>query len=276
MPIHPTAVIDSKAEIDPTVEIGPYVVIEGPVMIRANCLIKSHAFLTGHTEIGERTEIHPFAIVGNTPQDFHHTGERSYCKIGKGVIIREGATVHLGTQPESSTVIGDDCLLMAYSHVGHNCQLGKGVKVYNLALLAGHVEAEDGVIFSASTLIHQFVRCGKLAFIAADARVSTDIPPFMLAFGESTIVQYNRIGMQRAGYQSADINEIRQAFRVLYRSGLTRRNAIAQLAEMIQTNAGKELLKFISVDSKRGYCIGSKGHRNRGGDDENEKGHHLQ
>lgn len=263
MAIHPTAVIDRQADLDSTVEVGPYVVIEGPVKIGPNTQIKAHAFLSGWTQIGRACEIHPFAVVGGPPQDFHYKGERSYVKIGDRVVIREGSTVHRGSQPESATVIGDECLLMAYSHVGHNCRLARGVKVYNMAALSGHVEIDEAAIVSGYAGVHQFTRIGTLAFIAGDARACMDVPPFMTAFGESTIVQYNAIGMKRSGYTAEDINEIREAFRILYRSGQLFRKSIEQVAAMVKTRAGKQLVEFLQAESKRGYCLGSPGHRQR-------------
>lgn len=263
MAIHPTAVIDKHAEIDSTADIGPYVVIEGPVRIGSNTAVKAHAFLSGWTQIGEACEIHPFAVVGHLPQDFHFGGERSYCTIGDRVIIREGSTVHRGTQPESSTIIGDECFLMAYSHVGHNCILGKGAKVYNLALLAGHVELGDNAIVSGSAMVHQFVRVGKLAFIAAGARIVMDVPPFFMAFGESTVVQHNIVGMRRAGYDKQALQDIRQAFRTLYRSGLQFRKAVEELSRTVRTPAGTELLEFLKAESPRGVCAGNVAHRPR-------------
>jgi len=263
MAIHPTAIIDPKAEIDSTADIGPYVVIEGPVKIAADTRIRAHVYLSGWTEIGQRCDIHPFAVIGYMPQDFHYGGERSYCKIGNDVVIRESATVHRGTQPESETVVGDECFLLAHSHVGHNCRLGRGVKVYNMAALSGHVETDDQAIISGYALVHQFCRIGKLAFISAAARTTMDVPPFMTCYGEATIVQCNVIGMRRAGYDRQAIDEVRQAYRILYRSGQTFRKAAAQVAQMVQTDAGRELSAFISVDSKRGYCAGSTGHRDR-------------
>jgi len=264
MPIHPTAVVDPQAQIDSTVDIGPYAIIEGPVQIGAQSKVRAHAFLTGWTEIGERVDIHPFAVVGHMPQDFHYQGERSYCKIGNDVVIREGATIHRGTQPESWTIIGDECLLMAYAHVGHNCRLGRGVKVYNMAALSGHVEADDLAIFSGYALVHQFVRIGSLAFVAGGTRVTNDVPPFMTCFGESTIVQTNVIGMRRNGYGPTDIHEIHDAFRLFYRSGLTWRKAIEQFQAAVTTRAGHQLADFVAVESKRGYCVGGKHHRDRG------------
>lgn len=267
MAIHPTAVIDPQAEIDSTADVGPYVVIEGPVRVGPKTSIRAHAFLSGWTTIGEACEIHPFAVIGHLPQDFHYHGEKSYCKIGDRVVIREGSTVHRGTQPESTTVIGDECFLMAYSHVGHNCILGRGAKIYNLALLAGHTEVGDNAIISGSCLIHQFVRIGKLAFVAAAARVTMDVPPFLMAFGESTVVQHNIIGMRRAGYDSTAIREIREVFRQLYRTGRMFSQAVRDLATMVHTPAGREMLDFLQAESKRGICAGGSGHRQRGKQD---------
>ncbi|UCD30433.1 MAG: acyl-ACP--UDP-N-acetylglucosamine O-acyltransferase, partial [Planctomycetota bacterium] len=265
MAIHPTAIIDSMAKIDSTANIGPYTVIEGPVTIGANTQIRAHAYINGTTEIGNNCDIHPFAVVGNYPQDFHYQDKPSYCKIGNNVVIREGATIHRGTQPESSTIINDECFLMAYSHVGHNCILGKGVKIYNMAALSGHVEVGDNAIVSGYSVIHQFVRIGSLAFIAAAARVGMDVPPFFMCYGESTIVQHNAIGMKRSGYDNNSITEIRQAYRTLYRSGLTFRKAVAQLGQTAKTEAGRQLLEFISAESKRGYCAGGVHSRDRMG-----------
>ncbi|NLX20996.1 MAG: acyl-ACP--UDP-N-acetylglucosamine O-acyltransferase [Phycisphaerae bacterium] len=261
MAIHPTAVIDRQAEIDPTAEIGPYVIIEGPVKIAAHTQVRAHAYLSGWTEIGERCDIHPLAVVGHMPQDFHYGGERSYCKIGNGVVIRESATVHRGTQPESTTWVGDECFLLAHSHVGHNCRLGRGVKVYNMAALSGHVEADDFAIISGYGAVHQFTRIGRYAFVAGGARALMDVPPFMTCYGVSTIVQYNAIGMRRAGFDTAAINEIRRAFRLLYGSGIPFSRAATQLAETVETDAGRMLVEFLQAESKRGYCAGSRSHR---------------
>jgi UDP-N-acetylglucosamine acyltransferase len=263
MAIHPTAVIDRQAEIDSSARIGPYVVVEGPVRVGAGTNVRAHAYLSGWTQIGAACEIHPFAVVGHFPQDFHYSGERSYCKIGDRVVIREGATVHRGTQPESWTIIGDECLLMAYAHVGHNCELGKGAKIYNTVLLAGHVEVGDNAIVSGASLVHQFVRIGKLAFIAGGARVTMDVPPFFMAYGESTVVQHNVIGMRRAGHDRDAIQEVRQAFRTLYRSGHTFRRAVEQLAASVRTPAGQELVAFLQTESRRGICAAGRSSRNR-------------
>ncbi|HSW46805.1 MAG TPA: acyl-ACP--UDP-N-acetylglucosamine O-acyltransferase [Phycisphaerae bacterium] len=263
MAIHPTAVIAREAELDTTVDVGPYVVIEGAVRVGPGTRILAHVYLSGWTEIGKECEIHPFAVVGAPPQDFHYHGERSYTKIGDRVVIREGATVHRGTQPESPTVIGDECLLMAYAHVGHNCRISRGAKIYNLAALSGYVEIGESAIVSGYSGIHQFTRVGTLAFISGAARITMDVPPFMTAFGESTIVQYNAIGMKRSGYTAEDINEIRLAFHILYRSGRLFSKSVEQVTSTVKTRAGRQLAEFLTGESKRGYCMGSPGHRQR-------------
>jgi UDP-N-acetylglucosamine acyltransferase len=262
MAIHPTAIIDPKAELDSTVEVGPYAIIDGPVKIGARTRIRAHAHLSGWSELGEECDIYPFAVVGGDPQDFHFKGERSYCKLGNRVIMREGSSVHRGSYPESATVIGDGTVFLATAHAGHNCELGRNVQVQHGALLAGHVFAEDRAIIGASSLTHQFVRIGSLAFIAAGARVSNDVPPFMICQGETTLVTHNVVGMRRAGYSPEAIFEIRQAYRTLYRSGLLFRDAVKRLADTVKTDAGQLLVRFLQSESKRGFAAGGT-HRTR-------------
>ncbi len=263
MPIHPTAVIDRQAEIDPTAEIGAYVVVEGPVRIGARTTVRPHAYLCGWTTVGCDCDIHAFAAVGDLPQDFHYNGERSYCRIGDKVNIREGVSIHRGSQPESATIIGDECFLMAYSHVGHNCELGRGVKITNLSALGGHVQIGDLAIVSGSCVAHQFVRIGKLAFVAGGCRVTMDAPPFFTIYGDSTVVTHNVVGMRRAGYDAESLREIRSSLRLLYRSGQGFRQALAELIPRVQTPAGRELVAFLQEPSRRGICSGGQPHRQR-------------
>lgn len=263
MPIHPTAVIDRQAELDETADIGPYVIVEGPVRIGPRTRVRAHAFLSGWTQVGEDCDIHPYAVVGHLPQDFHYSGERSYCTVGARVVIREGVTVHRGTQPESSTTVGDECLLMAYCHVGHNCELARGAKIYNMAALSGHVQVGENAIVSGGGLVHQFTRIGKLAFVAAGTRIGMDVPPFLTAYGESTVIGHNVVGMRRAGYEPQDIHEIRKLFRAIYRSGATFSQAVRNTAPEVRTRAGQELLAFLQTDSRRGFCAAGRSGRAR-------------
>ena len=149
MAIHPAAIVDKQAEIDPTAEIGPYAVIEGPVTIRAGTRVYPNAYISGWTEIGQGCEIHPGAVIGHLPQDFHFHPCRSYCRIGDGTIVREFASIHRGTQPESATILGKGCFILGYSHIGHNCVLGDGVKLYNMAACSGHVDVGEKAVISA-------------------------------------------------------------------------------------------------------------------------------
>lgn len=259
MPIHPTAIIDKQAQIDPSAEIGPHVVVEGPVKIGANVKIYPNAYLAGWTEIGERCEIHPGAVVGHLPQDFHFSGERTYCRIGAGTIIREFASIHRGTQPESSTIVGENCFILGYAHIGHNCELGSGVKVYNCTGLSGHVIVGDNAIISGYVLVHQFARIGEYVMVGGGARVTKDVPPYMKTLNESQCVGYNAIGLRRSGqFTPEEVNEVREAYRTLFRSELPFRKAVEAFTEKARTRTGKRILEFLASPSKLGFIGGRK------------------
>lgn len=262
MAIHPRAIVDSQAQVDSSAEIGPYAVIEGPVRIGPGTRVYPHTYLTGWTTIGANCEVHPTAVVGHLPQDYHFTGERSYCRIGEGTVIREGVSIHRGSQPESSTIIGARCLLMACSHAGHNCELGEEVTLMNGVLLAGHVQVGSHAIISGNVAVHQFVRIGELAMIGGLTKVTMDAPPFMTVAGEDECVGVNLVGLRRRGYDAAARSELREAYRRLYRSGRPFRESVAALAERVQTAAGRRLVEFLQSESKRGICGGRAG---RGG-----------
>ena len=180
MPIHPTAVIHPEARIDESADIGPYVVIDGPVQVGPQVRVYAHAYLTGWTEIAAGCQIHPHAVVGHLPQDLAHDGCISYCRIGEGTIIREGANIHRGTGADTQTVIGKRCFLMANAHVAHNCRLGDDVRMANCALLAGHVRIDAGAFISGGAVVHQFARIGELVMIGGNARAVMDVPPFAM------------------------------------------------------------------------------------------------
>lgn len=263
MPIHPTAVIDQHAEIDPTAEIGAYAIIDGHVKIGAGVRVYPHAYITGWTEIGERCQIHPSAVVGHLPQDFNFKGDRSYCRIGAGTIIREGATVHRGTQPESWTILGKDCFLLAYSHVAHNCELGNGVKLINNSALAGHVIVGDNAIFSAHALVHQFVRIGEYVLVGPRATMLKDVPPFMKSWHISQVLGYNAIGMRRSGlFSKEDINEVRKAYKMLFREKIPMSKKIDDYAAVAQGRVGARMVEFLRGETKRGICGGRSSQTN--------------
>lgn len=257
MKIHPTAIIDPKAEIESTVEIGPYVVVEGPVKIKGGTRVMAHAYLTGWTEIGERNEIHPSAILGDAPQDKAYKGEETYLRIGDQNIFREFVQVHRGTVAGSSTVIGNNNFLMATAHVGHNCMLGDNVILANGALLGGYVEVGNNVFISGNCVVHQFVRIGDHALMRGLSGTSRDVPPYAIVDWQHTVRGVNVVGLKRAGFDEKRIRAIREAFRVLFRKGRNLSLAVKEVEESTRANTDvSALLEFIRT-SERGVCFGA-------------------
>jgi UDP-N-acetylglucosamine acyltransferase len=252
MSVHPTAIIDPLATVDPTASIGPFAVISGPVHIGADCRIAASAIILGDTEIGAGCAIHSHAVIGDLPQDRAYDGGPSYCRVGENCTIREGVTIHRGSAADTGTVIGDDCLLMTNSHVGHNCELGYGVTLVSGALLAGHVRVGSRAMISGNAAIHQFVRIGELAMVSGLAKVVQDVPPFFMTDRDGAVVGENRVGLMRAGLNSLERQEIKAAFRVIYRCGMSHQAAVEYLASYVSSDAGHRLLAFLSQKSKRG------------------------
>lgn len=256
MSIHPTAVIDPKAEIDSGVEIGPYVVIEGPVKIKSGTRVMAHAYLTGWTEIGENNEIHPGAVLGDAPQDKAYKGEQTYLKVGDHNIFREHVQVHRGTDAGSSTTVGNHNFLMACSHVAHNCQLGDHVILANNALLGGHVTVGNNVFISGNCVVHQFVRVGDYSLMRGLSGTSRDVPLYAVVDWQHTVRGVNEKGLKRAGFDEKRIREIKEAFRVLFRKRCNLSLAVKQIQQSGSANADVlALLDFIQT-SKRGVCTG--------------------
>lgn len=257
MTIHPTAIVDPKAEIDSEVEIGPYVVIDGAVTIKRGTRVMAHACLTGWTEIGEDNEIYPGAVLGAAPQDKAYKGQESYLRVGHRNIFREHVQVHRGTTPRSATVIGNDNFLMATSHVGHNCQIGDAVVLANGALLAGYVEVGNSVFLSGNCVVHQFVRIGDYALMRGLSGTSRDVPPYAIIDWQHTVRGVNVVGLKRAGFDEKRIRAIRMAFRVLFRPGRNLAIALKELEQSMRANDDvAALLDFIKA-SKRGVCFGA-------------------
>jgi UDP-N-acetylglucosamine acyltransferase len=252
MSIHRTAVVDSGAEIDSSADIGAYAIIEAGVKIGAGTKIYPHAFVAQGTTLGRKCQIHPFAVVGHHPQDLKWEGLPSYTEIGDETVIREGASVHRGTIPESTTVVGKRVYMMATSHVGHNCVVDDEAILVNAVLLAGHVQIGRRAFLGGAASVHQFVRIGELAMASGAGRVVGDVPPFMM-FAPGGVVGTNVVGLRRAGLSSEERAEIRQAYKKLYRSGVLFREAIEHVAEMVRTEPGRRLVEFLRAPSKRGY-----------------------
>ena len=258
MAIHPTALIDRRAEIDAGVDIGPYVVIDGPLKVARGTRIMAHAYLTGWTDIGEDNTIHVGAVVGHEPQDLAYGGAPSYLRIGRGNVIREYAQIHRGTVPESATVIGDNNFFMQQAHVAHNCRIGNGTIVAGGVLLAGYVEVEDGAFVSGNCVVHQFVRIGRLALLRGLSRTSRDVPPFCIMDGTHTVRGINVVGLRRAGLGPEPIRALRRAFARLFARSVNMARALRDLeAEGPLSTEVSYLVDFIRA-SKRGVCFGPR------------------
>lgn len=264
MSIHPTAIIDPHAEIDPTAEIGAYAVIAGHVRIGPRTVIYPHAYLTGWTTIGADCQVHPGAVIGHQPQDVSYDGSETYCRVGDGCVIREGASIHRGTKPGSETTVGRNCMMMANSHIGHNCRVGDGVKMVNGSLLAGYVEVGDNAFIGGIAGVHQFARIGELVMIAGGSPVRMDVPPFFLVDEFGACAGVNVVGMRRAGMTADERRDVKNAFRVLYRSGKMFRAAVDALTDAVTTPAGRRIVEFILAPSKRGIAGGRRKSLNPG------------
>ncbi|MBI3074503.1 MAG: acyl-ACP--UDP-N-acetylglucosamine O-acyltransferase [Deltaproteobacteria bacterium] len=252
--IHPTAVVDGGAVLDDGVDIGPYSIIGGRVKIGAGTRVGPHVVVQGHTTIGADNRIYPFACIGMVPQDSKYNGEPTELAIGDRNTIREYVTINLGTEKGGgTTVIGDDCLIMAYCHLAHDCRLGDRVVFANGVTLAGHVEVGDHVTVGGLSAVHQFARLGKLSFVGGGSMVSQDLPPFMHATGDrARLFGLNVVGLKRRGLSADTIEKIRQAYRLIFRSGLSVTRAIARVrAEVESVPEVTHLVEFVRT-SERG------------------------
>jgi len=257
MPIHPTAVIDERAEIDPDADIGPYVVIDAAVRVGPRTRVLAHATLTGWTEIGADNVIHAGAVVGDAPQDLAYDGAESFVRIGDRNVIREHVQIHRGTKPGSATTVGDDNFLMATAHVGHNCRIGNRVIIANGAMLGGYVEVADQVFISGNCVVHQFVRIGRLAFLRGLSRTSRDVPPFCIMDWTHTVRAINRVGLRRAGLTGTQLRALQNAYHHLFRRPVNFGQALAELETQPVSAEVRELIDFIRA-SKRGVCTGRR------------------
>lgn len=253
MPIHPTAIVHPKAELDSTVEVGPHAIIEEHVRIGAGTLVLANAYITGYTTIGRDNQIHIGAVLGHEPQDLKFDRScRSYLTIGDRNIFREYVTVHRGTEPESATVIGNDCFLMVNSHVGHNCLLGDRIILANAVLLAGHVHVADRAFISGGGVVHQFIQIGRVAMVSGLSRITMDVPPFTTVAERNEVHGLNTVGLKRAGISTAALGELKKLYRLFYRSDLTVPAALAQ-ATGFATPEAREFVEFIR-QSPNGIC----------------------
>ena len=251
--IHPSAVVHPKAVIGEGAEVGPFCVVGENVEIGARSRLLAHVVVNGHTTIGEETEIHPFCSVGAPSQDRKSRGERSYTRIGSRTVLREYVSVHRATGAEEITSVGDDTLLLAYVHIAHNCQIGNHVVMSSTAQLAGHVIVQDYATIGGQSGVHQFVRIGEHAMVGGLTRLTRDVPPYLLVEGiPAQPYGLNNVGLRRAEFTPEIVSELKNCYRILYRSGHNISQAIEAMRATVTTPQGHTLLAFVEAHSERG------------------------
>jgi UDP-N-acetylglucosamine acyltransferase len=270
--IHPTAVVHAGAQLHPTVKVGPYAVIGEQVIVGPGTEIGAHVVIDGQTTIGAQNRIFPGAAIGLESQDLKYDGSMSRVVIGDNNLIREYVTINRATDAGAATLVGNRCLLMAYSHVAHNCVVEDNVIIANSVALAGHVHVESGARISGMVGVHQFVHIGRLVMIGGLSRIDRDVPPFTLVNGNPAEVRgLNQVGLQRAGL-TADpqiYRELKQAYRLVYRSGESLSTAVEKLSEGGDNELVRHFSEFLRAaqqSDRRGLTPGRR--RTKHSDDE--------
>jgi UDP-N-acetylglucosamine acyltransferase len=260
MPIDPSARIAPTARVHPTAEvgaqaaIGEYAIVEEETAIGPFCRLEPYVYVKRWTTLGERNEISSGTVLGTDPLDKNFSGERSYLRIGDGNIIREHYTISRGTQADSATEIGNGNYIMTSGHIAHNCRIGNHCVIASCALVAGYVEVEDHAFISGGVVIHQYSKIGRLAMIGGNSRVNSDVPPYFLYSDFNVAAKgLNLVGLRRAGISDAEIDALKKAYRILYRSGLKLEDALKRIEVEADTDHTRHLVRFIR-SSKRGIC----------------------
>ena len=252
MNIHPQASVSSQAHLDDDVEIGAFCVVEAGVTIGEGSCLASHVVIRSGTKLGADNYVFEGAVLGGLPQHVQMPERPGGLVIGQGNIIRENATIHRSLEEEGTTRIGNKCLLMVGTHVAHDCTVGDGVILTNNVLLAGHVEVAERAYLGGASAVHQFCRIGRLAMIGGMARIKKDVPPFILVDdATSLIVGLNKIGLRRNGFASDEIQQLKDAYRLIYRRGLTWKEMLEVLTSEFPEGPAAEFHEF--------FCGGTRG-----------------
>lgn len=256
--VHSTAVVAPGARIGANVKIGPYSVVGEDVVLHDNVELVSHVVLAGRSEIGADTRIYPFASIGHPPQDLKYQGEPSRLTVGERCVIRENVTINPGTLGGTMhTRVGNDCLLMASSHVAHDCQVGNNVVLANYVGLAGHSVIGDHVAFGGTCVVHQFVRIGAHAFIGAQSMVDADVIPYGMALGNrARLAGLNLVGLKRRKFDRDAIHSLRAAYRMIFSSEGTLRERVDDAATMFKDDPlVQDVVTFITAATDRPICL---------------------
>ena len=255
MKIHATAIVDPKAKIGEGVEIGPFSIIGPDVTVGNNTIVQSHVVIEGDVTIGRGNFIGHGAIIGVPPQDVSFSPERkTKIEIGDDNIIREHCTIHRGSPDRSATTIGDKNFLMSGAHIGHNCLIGNNVVIANNCLLGGYVRVDAGAFLGGGSTFHQFMHIGRLVMVQGSSAFGKNLPPFVIAAERNCVFGLNVVGMRRAGLTAKDRGEIKQAFNLVYLSGLNTSQALDKAATMTFGAPAREFLDFVARSRKRGIC----------------------
>ena len=251
--IHPTAIIDPEAKIGVGVRIGPYCVVQAGVELGDDCKLHSHVVIDGPCTIGRGNEFFPFVSIGHRTQDLKYTGEPTGLIIGDGNVFRESVTLHRSTVVGGATRVGSHGNFLAYSHVAHDCVVGDHVIFSNNGTIAGHVVVEDHAIISGLTAVHQYCRIGRFAITGGCSKIVQDIPPFMIADGNPAEARgINNVGMERHGFAAEQVQHVKQAYKILYRSQLNTTQALERLKnDLTHSEEAKQIVEFIE-NSQRG------------------------
>jgi len=255
MKIHPSAIIHPKAEIGADVEIGPFAYVGEHARIGRGTKILHHGVVEGHTEIGENNEIGSFSVIGGKPQDLKYKGEPTKLIIGNNNLFRENVTVNTGTVTGTGvTKIGNNCLIMAYAHVAHDCEVGNHVIMANYTGLSGHVILEDYVILSGMVGVVQFARVGKYAFIGGQSGIDKNVAPYVIGVGNRLQIRgINMVGLKRRGFDETRIRTILDAYKIFFDSGKEKVDALAELEEKFGTKEDiRYFIDFIKNSGKQG------------------------
>ena len=259
--IAPTARVHSDAVVGPGCRIGEYCVVEADVILGRGCRLEPYVYVKRWTTLGSENEISAGTVLGTDPLDKSFRGERSYLVLGNKNKIREHFTISRGTQPESLTRIGDENYIMTSGHIAHNCVLGDRITVASCVLVAGYAEIENEAFLSGGVVVHQHSRIGRLAMVGGNTRVNSDLPPFFLYTDFHVAVRgLNLVGLKRAGFTTADIKKLKEAYRLLYRSNLHLQDALRRIETELPYGYMLHLTSFIR-GSKRGICRERKGLR---------------
>jgi UDP-N-acetylglucosamine acyltransferase len=254
MDIHPSAVVDPRAELGQGVTVGPYCAVGENVTIGRDTSLGTHVVIEGHTRIGERNRVFPFVSIGTPPQDIGYRGEETRLFIGDDNIIREFTTINRATTKEAwETVIGSRNYLMSYSHVAHDCRLGDDIIMSNLATLGGHITVGDHAILGGQVAAHQFVRIGAYAFLGGKSGIDRDVPPFMITAGtRAKLYGVNQRGLRRLGFSQETIAGLKKSYRILWRDNTNFKEGIQQVRQEIESFPELEMLIDFIYSSKRG------------------------